>query len=182
MKRALLVAVIFLAGCIPPPATSLTPTDTPSASASPTGSLAPAVTGTPAPSTACAPTDQDQYVYNPQRLQVLAPCVRVTGVVDFRRSEADGDFHYGLKLDPAYSGYVVAANSGVEKGDLVIEPVCERTVTQADAIATCKGDTDPLKPLPVVGEHVWMEGRYVADMDHGGWHELHPLYAWGLLP
>jgi len=36
--------------------------------------------------------------------------------------------------------------------------------------------------LPSVGMHVWMEGRYVLDLDHGGWAELHPLYRWGRLP
>ena len=86
---------------------------------------------------ACRPTDQDRYVYHPARLQVLAACIRVTGTVAFIRSEADGDLHLGLALDTLYAHLVVAANSGVERGDLVIEPVCELRVTQADAIATC---------------------------------------------
>jgi hypothetical protein len=30
----------------------------------------------------------------------------------------------------------------------------------------------------VVGDKVWMEGRYVFDLDHSGWAELHPLYRW----
>jgi len=33
-----------------------------------------------------------------------------------------------------------------------------------------------------VGAHVWMEGRYVADSEHGGWAELHPLHRWGAAP
>jgi hypothetical protein len=145
----------------------------------------PSVTPTSRPAAtaaACLPTDQDRYVYHPARLQVLAACIRVTGTVAFIRSEADGDLHLGLALDTLYAHLVVAANSGVERGDLVIEPVCELRVTQADAIATCAADRDPLRGLPTLGEHVWMEGRYVADLDHGGWRELHPLYRWGALP
>ena len=64
----------------------------------------------------------------------------------------------------------------------MIEPVCELRVTQADAIASCAADPDPVRGLPRLGEHVWMEGRYVADLQHGGWRELHPLYRWGVLP
>ena len=131
---------------------------------------------------ACRPTDQDRYVYHPARLQVLSACTRVTGTVAFIRQEADGDFHIGLALDARYEHLVVAANQGAERGDLVIEPVCELRVTQTDAIAICAADRDPLRGLPTLGEHVWMEGRYVADLDHGGWRELHPLYRWGALP
>ena len=131
---------------------------------------------------ACRPTDQDRYVYHPARLQVLRACLRVAGTVAFIREEADGDLHLGLALDAPYAHLVVAANQGAERGDLVIEPVCELRVTQADAIAACAADPDPLRGLPSLGEHVWMEGRYVADLQHGGWRELHPLYRWGTLP
>jgi len=62
----------------------------------------------------------------------------------------------------------------------VVEPVCVKAVTQPDAEASCAADPDPLAPpFPGVGERVWMEGRYVFDLDHGGWAELHPLYRWG---
>src|SRR5260370_1553842 len=58
---------------------------------------------TPRPtSTTCRPTDQDRYVYNPSRLEVLAACLRVTGRVEAVRHEADGDLHILLALDPAY--------------------------------------------------------------------------------
>ena len=145
--------------------------------------MPPAPRPTPGPATAtCRPTDQDRYVYHPARLQVLRACLRVSGTVAFIRREADGDLHMGLALDPADAHLVVAANQGAERGDLVIEPVCVLHVTQADAMASCAADRDPLRHLPTLGEHVWMEGRYVADLDHGGWRELHPLYRWGALP
>jgi hypothetical protein len=134
---------------------------------------------TPKPA-ACPSTDQNQYVYNPSRLSVQAACIRVTGVVQAVRKEADGDFHILLALDPKYGYLLTPANQGEELGDLVVEPVCVRTVTQLDAEAICASDPDPLPaPYPVVGERVWMEGRYVFDLDHGGWAELHPLYRWG---
>jgi hypothetical protein len=132
-------------------------------------------------SAACAPTDQDRYVYNPDRLLVQSACVRVTGVVQAVRGEADGDFHILIALDPTYAHLLRPANQGEELGDLVIEPVCVKDVSQADAIDACSADPDPLHaPYPAIGEGVWMEGRYVFDLDHGGWAELHPLYRWGL--
>lgn len=169
-------------------AASLAP-DSPSASArssaEPTASAATrspeAVT--PKPTTkpaACKPTDQDRYVYNPSRLAVQAACIHVSGTVEAVRHEADGDLHILLALDPAYTRLLTPANQGEELGDLVVEPVCVRSVKQADAKETCASDPDPFPgSFPVVGEVVWMEGRYVFDLEHGGWAELHPLYRWG---
>jgi len=77
--------------------------------------------------------------------------------------------------------YATATATTKTCGLLVVEPICYYAATQADAINICKSDPDPVGVLPMVGEHVWMEGRYVLDMDHGGWAELHPLYNWGIL-
>jgi hypothetical protein len=159
-----------------PPATGL-PAASPTTA--PTSASTSTPRSTPKPAT-CRPTDQDKYVYNPARLAVKAACIHVTGVIEAVRKEADGDLHLLLALDPAYTHLLTPANQGVELGDLVIEPVCVRSVTQADAIDICAADPDPLSPpFPVVGERVWMEGRYVFDLQHGGWAELHPLYRWG---
>jgi hypothetical protein len=129
---------------------------------------------------ACTPTDQDRYVYNPDRLEVRAACLRVTGTAAAIRNETDGDLHILLALDPEFEHLLTPANQGVELGDLVVEPVCVRKVTQSDAIEACGADPDPLSaPLRTVGAHVWMEGRYVFDLEHSGWAELHPLYRWG---
>ena len=187
-RRGLALAcalVLAAAGCTDTvPSTLESAPPSPSAGASEPGTTTGA-TATSSPSAAaaaCRPTDQDRYVYRPARLQVLTACVRVTGTVAFIREEADGDLHIGLALDAPYGHLVVAANTGAERGDLVIEPVCELRVTQADAIATCAADRDPLRGLPTLGERVWMEGRSVADLQHSGWRELHPLYRWGALP
>jgi hypothetical protein len=127
----------------------------------------------------CQPTDQDQYVYSPDRLTVKAACLRVTGHIDAIREEADGDLHILLKLDAPYRALLTPANQGRELGDLVVEPICVHNVTQASAVAACKANPDPLQDLPHSGMDVWMEGRYVLDIEHGCWAELHPLYRWG---
>jgi hypothetical protein len=179
VARFILIATVAACGS---PVTSPAPSQTISETPSPeTGSPQP----TRAPTTLtkkCQSTDQDRDVYHPARLQVLAPCLRVSGTVAAVRHEADGDRHILLALDPQFSNLLRPANQGVELGDLVVEPVCVGRVTQADAIAICAADPDPLNALPTVGMRVWMEGRYVLDLQHGGWAELHPLYRWGLLP
>jgi hypothetical protein len=142
---------------------------------------APTVTASTPPPT-CVPTDQDRYVYRPARLQVIAPCTRVTGVIEVMSLEADGDVHINVRLDAPYVGLLNGGNL-FEDGDLVVEPVCQIPPPQADAIRICAADPDPLNgPLPRIGDHVWMEGRQVLDLQHHAWVELHPLYRWGLLP
>jgi len=128
--------------------------------------------------TPCTPGDQDQYVYLVQRLQVLKPCLHVTGTVDFRNVEDDGDVHLDIRPDPRYQALLVDGNK-YERGDLIVEPVCQALPMQADAMRLCASDVDRLQSLPQVGDHVWMEGRYVLDIEHNGWSELHPLYRWG---
>ena len=93
----------------------------------------------------CKPTDQDRYVYNPDRLIVQAACLRVSGVIDAIRQEADGDLHILLRLDSADRHYLTPANQGEELGDLVIEPICVHPVSQADAVQSCAADPDPLQ-------------------------------------
>src|SRR5260370_38224621 len=39
-----------------------------------------------------------EYVYNPGRLQILEPCISVTGTVDEVRIESDGDVHIRFRL------------------------------------------------------------------------------------
>jgi hypothetical protein len=151
-------------------------TPTPASESSPT--LMPVPT---AVAQTCLPTDQDRFIYNPDRLRVISACLRVEGTVEAIRSEKDGDLHILVALDPAFSRLLTPANDGVELGDLVVEPVCVHAVSQADAVEACSSDPDPLRSLPGLHRHIWLEGRYVLDEDHGGWAELHPLYRWGSL-
>ncbi|TAN32885.1 hypothetical protein EPN29_07680 [bacterium] len=123
------------------------------------------------------PDSSNSHVYKPDRLEVLKPCIAVTGVIDFIRQERDGDFHIGLKLDSQFAGLVNACNAtclrGAEHGELVVEPVCMTTPTQGDAVSSCAGYHNPIR-IPPVGSHVRMTGAYVLDLDHG-WTEIHPL-------
>jgi hypothetical protein len=145
----------------------------------PQGSLQ--LTNVPVPPAQCLPTAQDQYVYHPVRLRVLQSCIHVSGVVRALRVENDGDLHLQLELDAPYHDLLEPANS-LEQGDMVVEPVCVALPIQPDALDTCVADAHPLTSLPQVGQHVWMEGRYVLDREHGSWAELHPLYRWGDQP
>ncbi len=77
------------------------------------------------------------------------------------RTEADGDLHILLALVPVYADLLTATNQGVERGDLVVETVCVRSVTQLDAIEVCAADSDPLSALPRQGDYFRMEGHYV---------------------
>lgn len=123
------------------------------------------------------PDSTASHVYHPDRLKILQPCITVTGVIEFIRHEPDGDYHVGLKLDPQFQDLVNSCNStcldGAEHGDLVVEPVCMTTPTQADAVGACAGYRNPIV-IPPVGSHVSMTGAYVLDLDHG-WTEIHPL-------
>ena len=127
----------------------------------------------------CEPTDQDRYVYRPARLQAVTPCIRVVGTVVASSTEADGDVHLDVRLDDPYAGLLNGGNLQ-EGGNLIVEPVCRFPPVQAEAIRVCASDPDPFAgPLPGVGEHVWLEGRFALDLQHHAWAELHPLYRWG---
>lgn len=144
----------------------------PRPTASPTMSPSPSPSTQP-PNATCTAPAADPHVYHPDRLTFLG-CATAEGTVDVIRSEPDGDNHILLKLDPAYTGLLVPANQGAERGDLVLEQPCDHTVTQTDAIAGCKIGGEPRFTF-TAGHRYRVSGAYVADTDHGGWHELHPL-------
>jgi hypothetical protein len=113
------------------------------------------------------------HVYKPQRLNVLSRCSMVSGTIAVVRTEADGDRHILLHLDPGFAPLVNPVNVAKQHGDLVLEPVCEGKVTQADAKAACAGYRSPVT-VPPVGTHVDVIGAYVTDTEHG-WNEIHPV-------
>lgn len=114
-----------------------------------------------------------EYVYNPSRLQVLDRCVSVTGTVELVRKEADGDVHIRFRLDQQYSSLLNETNISRQHGDLVLEPICQGKVRQADAAEPCSGYDGPYFQ-PEVGRRYLVWGTYVHDMDHG-WNEVHPI-------
>lgn len=146
---------------------------------------APAVTGLATrPAADCTATTQDAYVYDPHRLQVVQACVRVTGRVDAVRASSDGDTVILLHVDPAYQGLLTPGNeTGEEHDDLGVEAVCTLPPVEPLVFALCANDAAPVTgPYPSVGAHVWMEGRYILDLNHDAHAELHPLYRFGVLP
>jgi hypothetical protein len=139
--------------------------------------------GSTTPQGDCTPTDQDQYVYDPGRLQVVQACIRVTGTIDAKFISTDGDSILLLRLDPPYEHLLTPGNSvGEDNGDLGVEAVCTVPTMEAAVIGLCAGDSDPaVGPYPAIGAHVWVEGRYIYDLHHEAHAELHPLYRIGTL-
>ncbi len=114
-----------------------------------------------------------EYVYNSARLQVLDPCISVTGTVDEVRYEADGDFHILFRLDQQFESLLNEKNISGQFGDLILEPICQGRVTQTDAVGPCESYGGPYFE-PQVGQRYLVWGAYVHDADHG-WNELHPV-------
>jgi hypothetical protein len=121
------------------------------------------------------------HVYHPGRLWLLHGCQTTTlqGTIEYKKAEPDGDYHVRLKLDIGQSCYgqacTNAQNVKEQHSDLVLEPVCEKAVTQADAVSACQGYQNGLV-VPRVGARVEATGYWVFDDQHG-WNELHPLVA-----
>ncbi len=84
-----------------------------------------------------------QYVYNPGRLQVLNPCISVTGAVEEVRKEADGDVHILFHLDQQFASLLNEKNISRQQGDLILEPICQGKVSQPDAEEPCSQDNGP---------------------------------------
>jgi hypothetical protein len=134
--------------------------------------------------TACGTNLKEEWdhVYHPDRLDVKEQCKVVTGVIDEVRSEKDGDYHIRLRLDPGQGDLLNAKNEEVQGGDLVVEPICEHKVTQADAVASCENFAGGVKK-PKKGQHVRVAGSYVHDTEAGhGWMEIHPAVAITAIP
>lgn len=165
-----LLMLAFSVACSPDPTS-------PAAAVSPvadaTSPSAPSVSATMSQCTA----DPQAHVYNPDRLRLLAACVTLTGTIELERAEADGDYHVRLRLDSGQTcdgnHCLDPTNFSQQGGDLVLEPVCENPITQADAVAACAGYRNPLV-LPPPGSHVAATGPLVLDALHG-WNEIHPL-------
>ena len=115
-----------------------------------------------------------QHIYNPNRLQIVNPCMSVTGTIDSIRVEKDGDYHIRLKVDAQFSNLINQANIEGQYGDLVLEPICQKPVKQPDAIAACANFHQNIN-IPPVGSHVNVTGSYVLDKEHGRWAEIHPV-------
>ncbi len=58
----------------------------------------------------------------------------------------------------------------------MVDIVCAFGVTQANAIYACSGYENRI-PVPKEAEHAVITGQLVSDTEHGGWNEIHPVYA-----
>jgi hypothetical protein len=123
-------------------------------------------------------------VYHPSRLQVIRPCVAISGTVMSVRHEDDVDVHFDLRVSPSL---VIAGNVARQHGWLDIEivpadePGCVvgRPPQPASGTyddATCTGAN---VQTPAIGSHVTVTGPYVLDSHHG-WMEVHP--EWSITP
>ncbi len=132
-------------------------------------SSSPKHSAVPARGTACG-TGLWRHVYHPDRLVVRRKCLTVRGRVTEVRWEPDGDLHILLATRATL---VNSGNVQDEHGDLVLEEICQGTVTQADAASACRGVPHNLT-VPAVGDSITVTGPWVLDADHG-WMEIHPV-------
>jgi hypothetical protein len=123
------------------------------------------------------------HVYHPKRLVVVQKCVSVAGTIYHTKKEADGDDHIQLKLDGEYAALLNDKNKSGQKGNLVLEPICQNAVTQADAVEACRDFHSDVE-VPKKGTHVKVLGSYVLDSEQPGhgWMEIHPVSTIQVVP
>lgn len=134
-----------------------------------------AATPSPPLENGCRTGPPEGGVHNPDRLQVLNPCVHAAGLVVDVAHEDDGDSHVWFTPDPAYAYLLNSENHFQARPAMLAEitPDCPPTSHPADAQAAARCPASTL-PVPVIGEHVSMDGPWVLDTDHG-WREIHPV-------
>lgn len=116
-----------------------------------------------------------ERVYNPERLEVYNMCVTVSGVIEERKSDDDGDEHMLLRLDKGFEEYINKRNEKKKEGCLVIEAVCVNNVNRKKVGQVCEGYVNNIL-LPNVGDHVRVTGSHVKDTNNdNGWMEIHPI-------
>ena len=176
---AVIIIVAIAAAARHPDNQAASPSPT-AASAQPTVSPTPLPTQAPTLATTACSGDPMAHVYRPTRLQILAPCVTVSGTIEAIRTEADGDYHVLIALDSGQKCNGLSClndgNRELQLGDLVVEAVCEHPATQSDAIATCNAYHNDLV-VPPIGTHVSVTGPWVYDVH--GWNEVHPVEQFG---
>ncbi|MGN6822391.1 MAG: pyridoxamine 5'-phosphate oxidase family protein, partial [Candidatus Nitrosocosmicus sp.] len=85
------------------------------------------------------------------------------------------DVIYFCVDDPQFSNLINSANINGQRGDLVVEPICQHTVTESIAAAVACSNFHQSINIPEVGSHVNVTGSYVLDKEHNGWAEIHPV-------
>lgn len=127
--------------------------------------------------------DPKKFSKPQDRLKVITPCRTVTGTVFNFLSEADGDFHIRIAVDPQFKSLLNAKNKSDQSGHLVVEPVCTKAPTQPDTVkeGVCNGFRQTIFTPDMKGKRVRIVGAYVEDMEHG-WNEIHPVTSITVIP
>ncbi len=112
------------------------------------------------------------YVYHSNRFKVYEACKTVSGTIIGKHDNDDGDIHLQLRLN-GNSSLLNAKNISEQNGCLVLEIICAKKVTQADAIGPCSGYYNNVL-VPGIGDEISVSGSYVLDTNHG-WNEIHPV-------
>ena len=119
-------------------------------------------------------------IWNAKRLDIIEPCITITGVVTAVRPILDGDLHVHLRPDPHFSGLVNEKNIQARGGNLIMEPQCRWAMWRRGSTGSCSNRGFRLE-IPKVGTRVRVTGTFVFDRDHG-WNELHPVFKLDILP
>jgi len=121
-----------------------------------------------------------ERIWNAKRLEVIEPCVTITGVVTAVRPILDGDLHLHVRPDPEFAGLVNEKNIQARGGNLILEPQCFWAMWRRNSTGSCKNRGFPIH-IPKVGTRVRVTGTFVFDRDHG-WNELHPIFRLDPVP
>lgn len=113
------------------------------------------------------------HVYRKTRLHIVESCIAVTGTIRHIKRESDGDDHIQLAVDSEFSKLLNERNKTAQGDTLILEPVCQHPVVQADAQAACRDFHSPVE-VPKAGDKIRVVGSYVLDTE-GGWMEIHPV-------
>lgn len=123
----------------------------------------------------CRTGPPEAGVQNPDRLRVLDRCKHAEGVaVDVVR-EDDGDYHVWLAVDAGYEYLLNSEDHFQARPALLAEitPDCPLATNPPDAQTAARCPRSTL-PIPVIGQHVAVDGPWVLDTNHG-WREIHPV-------
>lgn len=114
------------------------------------------------------------HLHDAQRLQIMQPCMTVSGVVMDQHASDDGDYDVPIAPDPQFANLLNNGNKTKLNGWLQVEVICQAPIHPdvPDSYRACANYTGKVT-VPPVGAHIQATGAYTLDNDHG-WMEIHP--------